>query len=333
MADQALSRIGQRGSSGASDALFIKLGIAELLDAFDRKTVFKDRVKTRSIKGAKSALFPVSGRSVAAYHNPVKPILGATNPNDRNDREIALDGLLIADKTIYNTDEMKAYYEIRQDITHQLGEALAREYDARAARVIFAAAATDTEPLGQSVNANRTGQTQTLASSYNTATAKAKGDALIDAATKLKISMQKKDVPTDDLWLAVGPEEYDALLESTRGINADWNQGSPNGTFKSGMIMKMKGLNIIMSNHVTQANYTKNAYDNNTAYVQNLSKCVALLFHRDCMGVLTLKAPTLQVTPKGSTYEIMYQSTLMVASMNIGMGVLRAECAGSISKA
>ena len=45
--------------------------------------------------------------------------------------------------------------------------------------------------------------------------------------------------------------------------------------------------------------------------------------------MLTLKEPKLQVT--SNDWNIEHQSTLMVASQSIGMGVIRAECAGSIS--
>ena len=46
--------------------------------------------------------------------------------------------------------------------------------------------------------------------------------------------------------------------------------------------------------------------------------------------MLTLRAPSLQVTPQGGDFNIMYQASLMVARMAIGMGVLRAECAAVI---
>jgi len=87
---------------------------------------------------------------------------------------------------------------------------------------------------------------------------------------------------------------------------------------------------VIESNHVTQAAYTNGTYDKNTAYQQDLSKCRGLIFHRDAIGVLTLRSPSLQVTPKGGDFNIMYQASLMVARMAIGMGVLRAECAAVI---
>lgn len=331
MANVSLDRIGQIKGAGAVDALFLKLGIAELLSAFDRTCVFKGRVKERNIKGGKSAAFPVSGKAQAAYHVPGTPILGATNsPGDRNEEIINLDGLMIADEVIYDLDEMMNYYDVRQDCTHQLGQALAREWDRRAARVLYAAAKRATEPLALAGNSGRTGSAQTLSAGYAAATANAKGDELAAKIGAIKVAMKKKDVPTEDLVCVVPPDEYDYLLDSTRAINTDFNGEGANGSFASGRVLRVKGIPIIESNHVTQAAYTNGTYDKNTAYQQDLSKCRGLIFHRDAIGVLTLRSPSLQVTSQGGDFNIMYQASLMVARMAIGMGVLRAESAGVI---
>lgn len=332
MANVSLDRLGQIKGTGAVDALFLKLGMTELLDAYDRACVFKGRVKERNIRGGKSAAFQVTGRAEAAYHIPGNPILGETNsPGDRNERIINLDGLLIADQVIYDLDDMMNYVDVRQDITHQLGQALAREWDKRCARVLYAAAKTTTEPLAKANNAGRTGQSQTLSAGYATASSNAKGDELIAKISALKVAMQKKDVPTQDMIVVVGPDEYDTLLDSTRAINTDFNGASGvNGTFSEGRVMRVKGLPIIMSNHVTQPAYTNTTYDKNTAYQQDLSKCKAIMFHRDAIGVLTLRNPGLQITAQGGDFNIMYQATLMVARMAIGMGILCPECAGVI---
>lgn len=406
-----LDRLGQIKQAGAVDALFLKLGMTEVLDAFDRKCVFKGKVKERNIRGGKSAAFQISGRNTAAYHIPGTPILGDTSPatsSDRNERIINLDGLLVASEVIYELDELMNYVDVRQDVTHQLGQALAREWDARAARVLYGAAKDTTEPLNASTasvtgsittttltvtavasgrlapgmtisgsgvtagttivnqltqtnndapglrgtytvsvsqtagsttvtatggpNAGRIGQSETLSSNYASATKNAKGDELIDKISNLKVKMLQKDVPVDDMIFVTRPEEYDLLLESTRAINADFNGASgENGSFASGRILRVKGIPVIWSNHVSQPAYTNvSGYDKNTDYQQDLSKCRGIMFHRDAIGVLTLRNIGLQITPAGGDFNIMYQATLMVARMAIGMAKLRPECAGVI---
>ena len=327
-----LSRLGQiKGSSADDYALFLKLGISEVISAYDRKCIFKGMLKSRNITGGKSAAFPVAGKVVAAYHTPGTALQGTTNaPSDINEEIINLDALMVADVSIYELDELMAYWQMRQEYTHQLGQALAVEYDRRAARVIFAAAARTTEPLAKASNAGRTGNTATLSAGYAAATNAAKGDELVTAIFNMKAAMERKDVPGEEMVCAVGPEEYYFLSQSSRAINADFNgAGGGNGTVANGKVFSIAGIPVIKSNHVTQAAYTNVTGDRNTAYAQNLSKCKALIFGKDCAGVLTLKEPKLQVT--SNDWNIEHQSTLMVASQSIGMGVLRAECAGSIS--
>jgi hypothetical protein len=329
-----LSRLGQiQGSSADNYALFLKLGIAEVISAYDRKCVFKGMLKSRNITGGKSAAFPVAGKVTAAYHTPGNALTGSINsPSDLNEEIINLDALMVADVAIYELDELMAYWQMRQEYTHQLGQALAVEYDKRVARVIYAAAKRTAEPLAKSSNAGRTGNTATLSAGYAAASNSAKGDELVAAVFNLKAAMERKDVPGDELMLAVGPEEYYYLTQSSRAINADFNNsaaGPSNGTIANGQVLSIAGLPVIKSNHVTQAAYTNVTGDRNTAYAQDLSKCKALLFGKDCAGVLTLKEPKLQVT--SNDWNIEYQSTLMVASQSIGMGILRAECAGAIS--
>lgn len=405
-----LDRLGQIRQSGDVDALFLKLGMTEVLDAFDRTCVFKDRIQQRNIRGGKSAAFRITGRSTARYHTPGTQILGQGNfsAGDGNERIINLDGLMIADEVIYDLDELKDYVSLRQDITHQLGQALAREWDARVARVLYAAAKDTTEPLaaaGASVtgsiatttltvtattsgrlipgmtisgsgvtagttileqltqtsndnpglrgtyrvsvsqtvssttitatggpNAGRTGQAETLSGGYASATRNAKGDELISLISRLKVRMKQKDVPTDNLVCVMPPDEYDCLMDSTRALNADFNGGGgSNGTFADGRILRVKGIPIIESNHVTQPAYTNvSGLDLNADYQQDLSKCRGIIFHRDAMGVLTLRNIGLQVTAPGGDFNIMYQASLMVARMAIGMGKLRSECAAVI---
>jgi hypothetical protein len=327
-----LSRLGQiKGSSADDYALFLKLGISEVISAYDRKCTFKGMLKSRNITGGKSAAFPVAGKVTAAYHTPGNALTGSiNNPSDLNEEIINLDALMVADVSIYELDELMAYWQMRQEYTYQLGQALAVEYDKRAARVIFAAASRTTEPLSKTVNAGRIGNTKTLTAGYAAATNAAKGDELVTAIFDLKAQMERKDVPGEELVCAVGPEEYYFLSQSSRAINADFNgAGGGNGTIANGQVMSIAGIPVIKSNHVTQAAYTNVTGDRNTAYAQNLSKCKALIFGKDCAGVLTLKEPKLQVT--SNDWNIEHQSTLMVASQSIGMGVLRAECAGAIS--
>ena len=343
MADADLKRVGQiRGTGGswtagatAQDgyrALFLKLGSAEVLSAFEEYCVFKGKTKERNIRGGKSMAFPITGKQQAAYHQPGTELTGGTNdPSDLNERVLTLDSLMVADAAIAEVDELMSYWPARQEITRELGRALAYEYDNRVARIIYAAANNSTEPLAKAINTGRTGSTVTLGADYTGAgaTRQAKGDALVNDIFDARIAMEQKDVPTDNLYAVFGPEDYYAITMSSRAINTDFNGGNgSNGTIADGRTMQVAGIPIFSSNHVTQPAYTLVAGDCNAEYAQDLSSCKGLVFHRDCAGVLTLLSPALQVT--SGDWNVSHQSTLMVARQSIGMGVLRAECAVSI---
>ena len=349
--DVALSRLGQIKGSGATwgpgatgldadRALMLKLGSAEILDAFLTSCIFKGKTRERNIRGGKSVAFPILGKQSARYHQPGTPILGEGNsPSDINERVISLDALMIADKAIYNTDELMTYFDVRQDYTRQLGQSLAVEWDKRVARMIYAAATNTTEPLnknggaspkGPTDNTGRIGSVVTLPAGYGSAATKqAKGDFLVDAITDARIALEKKDVGIEGMYAVCTPEAFFEITSSSRAINADFNGASGgNGTIANGVTAQVMGIPLYMSNHVEQEAYELVAGDYNADYEQDLSKCKILVFHREAVGVLTLLQPSLQLT--GPEFRVQFQSDLMVARQAIGMGVLRAECAVAI---
>ena len=348
--DVALNRLGQikgaaatwgPGAAGLDTdrALMLKLGSAEVLDAFMTACVFKGKTRERNIRGGKSVAFPITGKMAARYHKPGTPILGEGNdPSDLNERVISLDALMIADAAIYQMDELMTYFDVRQIYTTELGRSLAYEYDKRVARMIYAAASNTTEPLnkdgtakpkGPADNTGRIGKKITLPAGYGTATTKqAKGDILVDAIFDARIALEKKDVGIDGMYAVCTPEAYYAITASSRAINTDFNGGGGNGTIANGTTARVAGIPLYSSNHVQQPAYTLVAGDHNPDYVQDLSKCEMLIFNREAVGVLTLLSPSLQLT--GPEFRVQYQSDLMVARQALGMGILRAESAVAV---
>ena len=334
-----LSRLGQikgaaatwgAGASGLDTdrALMLKLGSAEVMEAFMTATVFKGKTRERNIRGGKSISFPITGKMSAAYHQPGTELTGTINdPSDLNERVISLDALMVADAAIYNIDELMSFFDVRQIYTKELGRALAVEYDKRVARMIFAAASNATEPLNKSLNAGRTGQGITLGTDYTAsgATRQAKGDALVNAIFDARVGFEEKDVSIDDMYAVFTPEDYYLISQSSRAINADFGGA---GTIADGRTLRVAGIPILSSNHVTQSAYTLVAGDHNSDYAQNLSKCKGLIFNKEAVGVVSLLSPALQLT--GEEWRVVHQADLMVARQALGMGVLRAESACKI---
>ena len=354
MADADLQRLGAiKGDAGSwsatisemdkARALFLKLGSAEVLDAFERFCVFKGKTRERNIRGGKSVAFPISGRMAAAYHQPGVEITGDGNdPSDLNERIINVDALMVADTAVAEVDELMNFWDARAVYTTELGRALAYEWDKRVARLIFAGAdsAEYPEPLkkdgtagngGPPDNRGRTGFSKTLGTDYTagTATNQEKGDALVEAIFDCKVAMEKKDVPTDNLYGVFTPDDYYLISQSSRAINTDYNgYSAPNGTIAQGRTLYVAGIPLYSSNHVAQPSYTNVAGDMNANYAQDLSNCKGLIFHQDSVGVVTLLSPALQMT--SGDWNVSHQSTLLLARQAIGMEVLRAECCSRI---
>lgn len=329
--DALLARLGQIQGTGAVDTVFQKLGQSEILNAFKRETVFKNLVKTRNIKGGKSFDFQVTGRASAGYITPGVPLLGGLNsPSDVNIKNIAVDGLMAADQAIYDLDQLMNYADVRSEYMEQLGIALAWETDRRIARILFAGANNTTEPLAKSINTGRIGFKKTLTSGYAAASKAAKGDELVSAIGDIVTQFRKKDVAPSTLVCVLPPEEYDFLTEGSRVINTDFNGGQANGTLANGLVQRVKGVPIMWSNHLIQPAYTLQTFDKNPDYAQDLSKCRGLIFSKEAVGMLTLRAPKFQMTSADGDFNIQYQATLGVATQSIGIGRLRDECAACI---
>jgi len=329
--DALLARLGQIQGTGAVDTVFQKLGQSEILNAFKRETVFKNLVKTRNIKNGKSFDFQVTGRASAGYITPGVPLLGGLNsPSDVNIKNIAVDGLMAADQAIYDLDQLMNYADVRSEYMEQLGIALAWETDRRIARILFAGANNTTEPLAKSINTGRIGFKKTLTSGYAAASKAAKGDELVSAIGDIVTQFRKKDVAPSTLVCVLPPEEYDFLTEGSRVINTDFNGGQANGTLANGLVQRVKGVPIMWSNHLIQPAYTLQTFDKNPDYAQDLSKCRGLIFSREAVGMLTLRAPRFQMTSADGDFNIQYQATLGVATQSIGIGRLRDECAACI---
>ena len=341
--DAALQRIGQikgaaatwgPGAAGvdADRALFLKLGAAEILQAYMEACVFKGKTRERNIRGGKSVAFPITGKMQARYHQPGKPILGEGNaPSDLNEVVITLDALMIADAVIPELDQLMSYFDVRQIYTTELGRALAYEYDKRIARIIYAAATKTTEPLAkQPLNKGRVGGTITLGTNYTGAgaTRQAKGDAIVDAIFDARIQFEKKDVSIEGMYCCLTPEDYYAVTASSRAINTDFNGSGSNGTIADGRTMRVAGINIMASNHLQQSAYTLVAGDVNPDYAVDTSKCHGLIWNKEAAAVLTLLSPSLQVA--SGDFAVQYQADLLVARQALGAGVLRPEAACAI---
>jgi hypothetical protein len=130
---------GVAGTYDQQNVLFLKVFSGEVLTAFKRNCLFRDLCYEKTITSGKSAQFPIIGRATAGYYQPGPAVTGQGSIA-QNEVIINVDDLTLASATIYDLDDAKSHYDARQIYSVELGEALARLWDRRLARVTTLAA-------------------------------------------------------------------------------------------------------------------------------------------------------------------------------------------------
>jgi hypothetical protein len=248
----------------------------------------------------------------------------------QNEVVIKIDDLLIADASLYDLDEAKAHYELRQVYSKELGEAMAREYDKRVARVATLGARVTTGdldldlPVGLSPDDPfRTGTRINL----NNATPSP--DDYVAALFAAAQALDEKDVPPGDRHAICSPDVYYTLVQSSRAINQDFNS-SDNGSYSTGTVARIAGFAIHSSNHIKQGSVTAKTGEQGQVFAGSevlstvdMTQTRMLCMHSNSVGVLSLRDMSMQMS--GNDYNVMYQAVLMVARYALGFGYLRPE--------
>lgn len=307
---------GDKGTYEKDNALFLKVFAGEVLTAFEEVNIAKDLHQVRTIHEGKSASFPVMGKATARYHVPGTPILGS-NQIAHNERVINIDDLLIADVAIYDLDDAKNHYDVRQEYSRQLGFALAREFDKKVFRVAVLAARSN------GIIADEPGGTVLKNAAFAN-----NGETLASGIFKCAQTWDEKDVLEWDRSIVVRPAQYYLLAETTKVLNRDWG-GS--GVYADGTVLKVAGVQILKSNNVPSTNVASAVAGENNTYTGDFSKTIGIALQRAAVGTVKLK--DLSVQQSGADFNVMYQSTLMVARYAMGHGILRPACAIELATA
>jgi len=300
------------GSFAGDNAMFLKVWAGEVLTAFRKSTVFEALHKVRTISSGKTAQFPIIGLNSASYHTPGNQIIG--NQQKVAEATVNIDDKLISSVFLPDIDEAKNHYDVRSQFSAEMGNALAYTYDKNVAAVIAKAARTATN-----FNTDLPGGTRIkiVATSKAAITGAQLATALFAAAQK----MDENNLPEGDRYCCLAPAEYYKLVQETTVINRDWGG---QGAYADGTVLKVAGIDIIKSNHLPTTNRTAASGENN-AYDADYTKSVALVWNPMCAG--TVKLMDLKMETTGGDVHALWQGTFMVASMALGTGILRPDCA------
>lgn len=310
MSNMTPTRFGEANGNAADfDALFLKQYAGEVLTAFQENVVTASRHMVRAIVSGKSASFPSSWKGTAGYHTPGTQLLGTSVLT--NERVITIDDVLIADRAVAQIDELKSHFDIRAIYSRDQGMALARAWDQNVLQLFVLAAraaANITGANGGTVITN--------------ATALTNADSLIASIFDGVQALDEKDVPEQDRYVFLKPDQYYNLVNSgSKAIHMDYNGGSSNGSVADGKVYRIAGAEIVKTNFLPSTNVNTGP----AAYQGNFTTTAACVAQKGAVG--TVKLLDLRFE---SQWLIEYQTTLMVAKYAIGSGILRPECSVEI---
>lgn len=307
-----VSALGKANGAGG-DVLFLKVFGGEVLTAFWAENKALSRTMVRTITSGSSAQFPASWKGTAAYHTPGTMIVGSGEPN-RNERVITIDDLLVASRFVSNIEEAKNHYEVRGELSRDIGNSLAATMDKNLLQVgINAARATATVTGGDG------GTALTAAGSLTNA------DTLIAAAFDAAQALDEKNVPERDRFIYVKPDQYYNLVNSSsKLIHRDYNPGA-NGSIADGTVYRVAGLEIVKTNN---APFGATIASGPTAYQGVFTNTSALVLQRGAVGTVKLMDVSMEMT-----YEPLWQGTFLIGRYAVGHGILRPECAVEIKNA
>ena len=308
---QLMTRSGQANSTGSSSALFLKVYAGEVLTAFEQASVTMDKHVIRSISSGVSAQFPLVWKTptveyayvtAAAVTTAVELDGTAINKNEKN---ITIDGLLIADHFVNNLDEAMNHYDVRSIYAKEAGIILGTQWDKNVLQQGVLGARSSAL-----VSGGNGGSVLTNAS-YGTS-GSTLGGGLFDAAEQL----DENNVPENDRYMYVRPAQYYLMAETTNLINRDWGG---RGVYAEGEVMKIAGIHLVKTNNLPITTISDST--GVTTHEANFSTTKALVMHKS--AVATVKLLNLAVETE---YDIRLQGWWIVAKYAMGHSFIRPEC-------
>ena len=288
-------------TNAAQRALFLQVFSGEVLAAFAQTTSLLDKHTIRTITNGKSASFPVTGRTTAAYHTPGAEIVGTAIGH--NEKIISIDAMLLADAFIANIDEAMNHFDVRSIYSKEMGEALAKAFDKNVIQegILGSRASTLVTGLPNGAPIVDTDLDHATLATRVAAWAK----ALYTAAKQMDVD----DVP-GERFCALPPGAYSDFAQNMAQVNKDWGG---QGSYADGTCVKVAGITLVKSNNIPSTDLSAAAYHGG-----DFQTTQGLVWTPSAIGTVKLMDLAME-----SEYLIKYQGTLMVAKYAMGHGWLR----------
>lgn len=323
-------RPGQSNGAGAVNALHLEEFTGHVESTIERKSALKGWIPVRPVKGTSVITNFGVGKSTLQKATPGVVPDGTTN--DFAKRNLRIDTVVLARAILPLLEVFQTSYDARKEIGLEHGKEIAKFYDQS-----FFIQAIKTALLADSAYRN-TGAAGKPSGHFGGSqqVLGAAGDALdpaklYAAVAGLFTKMEQKDVDprTDDVMIAVQPQEFYTLLQNEQLIDGTYKTSE--GTSIQAHLLKAYGVPVISSNNLpagqTIAGHMLSNADNANAYDGDFTKVVAAVFApRALMAGETIPLET------DVFYDKLSKSWFVDAHLSYAVGPDRAEFAGVILK-
>jgi len=311
VANSTPNRPGQNQLAGDARALMLDLFGGEIISAFETSTMLRDKHMTKSLSGGKSFKFPAIWRATGGYHTPGVEITG--DQIAHTEITVDPDDKLVSSVFIADIDELLNHFDVRQPYTKELGEFLARHYDANVIRTLIKAS------RGGALFSGDQGGTGLQDAAFATDAA-----ALINGFSAAKQAMDEKDVPVNSQPVhgILKPAQWYLVARSDKNLNRDFNGGT--ASVRSMTLTTIDDIQVHKSNI---ASGVFGADDSANAAIPSYYRGK----YGSTLGVIFTPMAAASAIVQDVGFNIVdqpeKQGTLMIARMMVGTRTLRNKCA------
>jgi len=319
VANSTPNRPGMDQGAGDPRALMLDLFGGEIIGAFETATVLRDKHQTKTLSKGKSFKFPAIWRAGGGYHTPGVELTGRQIKH--TEITVDPDDKLISDIFVADVDELLNHFDVRQPYTKEMGEFLARHYDANILRTILKASRSGALFAGDQGG-----------SAIVNATLATDGAALIDAFSAAKQAMDEKDVPVNSMpvYGLLKAAQWYLAARTDKNLNRDTNGG--------GASIRSMQLNTIDDITIMKSNIANEVFgvDNTVApySTDNDEKFIPAYYRAKfgtTVGAVWTPMAACSALVKDVSFQIVdqpeKQGTLLIAGLMTGTRTLRSKCA------
>jgi hypothetical protein len=283
----------------------------EVISAFETATMLRDKHQTKTLAKGKSFKFPAIWRATGGYHTPGTEIVGDQIPH--TEITVDPDDKLVSSVFIADIDELLNHFDVRAPYTKELGEFLARHYDANVLRTLILAARAGALFPGD------TGGTGLQNAAFAT-----DASALIDGFSAAKQAMDEKDVPVNSMPVhgLLRPAQWYLVARSDKNLNRDTNGGT--ASVRSMTLTTIDDIQVHKSN-IASGVFGQDDSANATIpapYRAKFGTTVGTIWTPMAACSAIVQDPSFQIVDQPEK-----QGTLLISRMMVGTRKLRSKCA------